>query len=103
MSYISLSDIAIPDVWIPAFPATARQLLLRCPTTYIHIGVLRCPTFRHPWRSPALATHRDVQVSRDDCMDAGGRATPGAVAEAGCRERPALTPPYAAYVRRYFL
>ena len=22
--------------------ATARQLLLRCPTTYIHIGVLRC-------------------------------------------------------------
>ncbi len=37
----------------------------------------------------ALAPHRDVQVSRDDCMDAGGRATPGAVAETGGRERPA--------------
>ena len=37
----------------------------------------------------ALAPHMDVPVSRDDRMDAGGRATPGAVAEAGCRERPA--------------
>ena len=33
-------------------------------------------------------TRRDAQVSRDDCMDAGGRATPGAVAETGSRERP---------------
>ena len=29
--------------------------------------------------------HRDVPMSRDDCMDAGGRATPGAVAGAGRR------------------
>ena len=35
------------------------------------------------------ATRKDAQVPRDDCMDAGGRATPGAVAEAGGRERPA--------------
>jgi 16S rRNA (adenine1518-N6/adenine1519-N6)-dimethyltransferase len=52
----------------------------------------------------ALAPHTDVQVSRDDSMDAGGtspgmgevdragswrsRAMPGAVAETGSRERP---------------
>jgi 16S rRNA (adenine1518-N6/adenine1519-N6)-dimethyltransferase len=36
----------------------------------------------------ALAPHTDVPVSRDDCMDAGGRATHGAVAETGSRERP---------------
>ncbi len=44
-----------------------------------------------------LATYRDVQapsgeantaLPRDDCMDAGGRATQGAVAEAGSRGRP---------------
>jgi uncharacterized protein len=41
------------------------------------------------WRDgKLLATYRDVQVPRDDCMDAGGRATQGAVAEAGSRERP---------------
>jgi 16S rRNA (adenine1518-N6/adenine1519-N6)-dimethyltransferase len=37
----------------------------------------------------ALVPHRDAPMSRDDCMDAGARATPGAVAEAGSRERPA--------------
>ena len=42
----------------------------------------------------ALVPHMDVPVSRDDCMDAGGRATPGAVAEGWavvmlCRRRAA--------------
>ena len=50
---------------------------------------------------PAPATHMDVQVSRDDCMDAGGRATPGAVAEAGSRERPAFAHPCAAETERF--
>jgi len=66
-----------------------RDLAAQLSRTYADtpgIAVHQADALKFDFR--ALAPHRDVPVSRDDCMDAGGRATPGAVAETGVRERP---------------
>jgi hypothetical protein len=60
-----------------------RQLLLRCSTAYIHVGV-RFLHFRHPWRSYTARGQddvQDVQVSRE-AMDGRKRPAVSDCAEA---------------------
>jgi hypothetical protein len=62
--------------WLKIAP---RQLLLRCSTAYIHVGV-HFLHFRHPWRSYTARGQddvQDVQVSRE-AMD-GRKRLAGAV------------------------